>query len=76
MKKLYLLLPALLVLCGCSEKIFPIRGVKKTATEQVATVDQPMQLVPIDMEATVEETPLPDTTATEEVTVERTPIPE
>ena len=76
MKKLYLLLPALLVLCGCSEKIFPIRGVKKTATEQVATVDQPMQLVPIDMEATVEETPLPDTTATEKVTVERTPIPE
>ena len=63
-KTLYLILPALLALCGCSEKIFPTRGVKKTTpTEQVASADQPMQMVPVAQDAPM-------------LVVERTPIPE
>ena len=55
-KTLYLILPALLALCGCSEKIFPTRGVKKTTpTEQVTSADQPMQMVPVAQDAPAEE---------------------
>ena len=34
-----MVLPALFALCGCSEKIFPIRGVSKVNTTQVEGVD-------------------------------------
>ena len=75
-KTLYLILPALLALCGCSEKIFPTRGVKKTTpTEQVASADQPMQMVPVAQDAPVEESAIEEEDAPMLV-VERTPIPE
>ena len=74
-KSLYLILPALLALCGCSEKIFPTRGVKNAATEQVASAGQPMQTVPVDVVADVEYAVSPDT-AELVVEIERTPIPE
>ena len=75
-KTLYLILPALLALCGCSEKIFPTRGVKKTTpTEQVASADQPMQMVPVAQDAPAEEPAIEEEDAPMLV-VERTPIPE
>ena len=75
-KTLYLILPALLALCGCSEKIFPTRGVKKTTpTEQVASADQPMQMVPVAQDAPAEEPAIEEEDAPMFV-VERTPIPE
>ena len=75
-KTLYLILPALLALCGCSEKIFPTRGVKKTTpTEQVTSADQPMQMVPVAQDAPAEEPAIEEEDAPMLV-VERTPIPE
>ena len=75
-KTLYLILPALLALCGCSEKIFPTRGVKKTTpTEQVASADQPMQMVTVAQDAPAEEPAIEEEDAPMLV-VERTPIPE
>ena len=72
-KTLYLILPALLVLCGCSEKIFPTRGVKDTGAAQVTSTDQPMPMVPVaqDVPAGIAEE---DSMAM--MAVERTPIPE
>ena len=75
-KALCLILPALLALCGCSEKIFPTRGVKKTTpTEQVASADQPMQVVPVAQEAPAED-PASEEEEAPLLVVERTPIPE
>ena len=75
-KTLYLMLPALLVLCGCSEKIFPTRGVKKTTpTEQVTSADQPMQMVPVAQDVPAEESAIEEE-ETPMLVVERTPIPE
>ena len=75
-KALYLILPALLALCGCSEKIFPTRGVKKTTpTEQVASADQPMQMVPVTQYAPAE-APASEEEEAPMLVVERTPIPE
>lgn len=73
-KTLYLILPALLVLSGCSEKILPIRGVKKTTvTEQTTSDAQPMPTNPVEETVDVEYAVSIDTA---KLVVERTPIPE
>ena len=73
-KALYLILPALLVLSGCSEKILPIRGVKKTiVTEQTTSDAQPMPTNPVEETVDVEYAVSSDTA---KVVMERTPIPE
>ena len=69
-KTLYVTLSALILLCGCSEKILPIRGVKKTVTPEVVSAETPLlmehdTIVPEAVEA------MP-----EAVTVQRAPIPE
>ena len=75
-KTTYMILSALLVLCGCSEKILPIRGVSRDNTAPVV-ISEPMQLVPIDT-AEVGDTLSQDTApcCDVEVEIERTPIPE
>ena len=73
-KALYLILPALLVLSGCSEKILPIRGVKKTTvTEQTTSDAQSMPTNPVEETVDVEYAVSPDTA---KLVMERTPIPE
>ena len=74
-KTTYMILAALLVLCGCSEKIFPIRGVSKANTAEVVS-DEPMQAVPVVEEMPVEECAVAIDTEEEIVMIERTPIPE
>ena len=70
-----MVLPALFALCGCSEKIFPIRGVSKVNTTQVEGVDS-VQVVTQDTTPIVDEIILEEEVKTEKVVVERTPIPE
>ena len=69
-KTQYLILSALVLLCGCSGKIFPIRGVQKSAAPQ-EVVETPAPVVEVAQDAMVAE-------ATEEAPVEiqRAPIPE
>ena len=68
-KTIYMALMALVVLCGCSEKILPIRGVKKsveTQAPQVENIAVALQDTVVAEAATVGEEPV----------VEREPIPE
>ena len=69
-KTQYLILSALILLCGCSGKIFPIRGVQKSVAPQ-EVVETPASVVEVAQDTMVAE-------ATEEVPVEiqRVPIPE
>ena len=73
-KTTYMILSALLVLCGCSEKILPIRGVSKANAVQVVN-DEPMQTIPIEVDPAGECAVSADTER-QVVEVERTPIPE
>ena len=69
-KNRYLILSALVLLCGCSEKIFPIRGVQKsTATQEI--VETPDPVVEVAQDTIIAE-------AVEETTIEiqHAPIPE
>lgn len=68
-KTVYIALSALVLLCGCSEKILPIRGVKKNGAAEVAQVAPPVA-------ATVQDTLSVTEEAAQELVVERTPIPE
>ena len=68
-KTIYIALSALVLLCGCSEKILPIRGVKKNGAAEVAQVAPPVA-------ATVQDTLSVTEEAAQELVVERTPIPE
>ena len=69
-KNRYLILSALVLLCGCSGKIFPIRGVQKSAAPQ-EVIETPAPVAEVAQDAMVAE-------ATEEAPVEiqRAPIPE
>lgn len=63
-KTLHITLSALLVLCGCSEKILPIRGVKNTPTVQTVGTE------------TVQTVPMPqDATTAQDVDIEETVAP-
>ena len=66
---------ALLVLCGCSEKIFPIRGVGKANTTQVVS-NEPVQTMEIKEEQPVVECAVAADMEEEVVEIGRTPIPE
>ena len=68
-KTLYLILPVLLVLCGCSEKILPIRGVKKTVATQT-------EMVEVQSPITVQDTVVPEVVEEAHIEILRTPIPE
>ena len=64
-----MILSALLVLCGCSEKILPIRGVKKEVPAQVENAEpQPLSVV--------QESIAPEVVEEAPIEIERTPIPE
>lgn len=72
-KNLYIALSALVLLCGCSEKILPIRGVKSTATTQVESIEAPLlmaqdTIVPQDIEDTEEVIAVQHTSIPEEWT--------
>lgn len=67
-KTIYMALMALVVLCGCSEKILPIRGVKKTVETQAPQVEN--------KDAALQETTVLEAVQAEEPIVEREPIPE
>ena len=64
-KTIYMALMALVVLCGCSQKILPVRGVKKASATQAATAA-----------VAAEDTIATAATRAEEPVVEREPIPE
>ena len=64
-KTIYMALMALVVLCGCSQRIHPVRGVKKAAATQEATAA-----------VAAEDTVAAAATVGEEPVVEREPIPE
>ena len=70
-KPLYLILPALIALCGCTEKMFPTRGVKASGAVPVVSAEQPAPVVPVEQDVTAlaEQEP-------EVMMVERDPIPE
>ena len=59
---------ALVVLCGCSEKILPIRGVKKTVETQAPQVENKA--------VALQDTVVAEAVQAEEPVVEREPIPE
>ncbi len=69
-KNRYLILSALVLLCGCSEKIFPIRGVQKSTAPQ-EIVETPDPVVEVAQDTIIAE-------AIEETTIEiqHAPIPE
>lgn len=69
-KNRYLILSALVLLCGCSEKIFPIRGVQKSTAPQ-EIVETPDPVVEVAQDTIIAE-------AVEEPTIEiqHAPIPE
>lgn len=70
-----MILPALLALCGCSEKMFPIRGASKINTTQVEGAE-PVQVVAQDTMPIEEEIIPKEEVKTEKIVVERAPIPE
>lgn len=70
-KTTYIALSALVLLCGCSEKILPIRGVKKAVETQAPQVGN-IAVAPQD---TITEEAV-ETTRAELPAVERQPIPE
>ena len=70
-KTTYIALSALVLLCGCSEKILPIRGVKKAVETQAPQVGN-IAVAPQD---TIAEEAV-ETTRAELPAVERQPIPE
>ena len=69
-KNRYLILSALVLLCGCSEKIFPIRGAQKSTAPQ-EIVETPDPVVEVTQDTIIAE-------AVEETTIEiqHAPIPE
>ena len=69
-KNRYLILSALVLLCGCSEKIFPIRGAQKSTAPQ-EIVETPDPVVEVVQDTIIAE-------AVEETTIEiqHAPIPE
>ena len=67
-KTIYMALMALVVLCGCSEKILPIRGVKKTVETQAPQVENKA--------VALQDTVVAEAVQAEEPVVEREPIPE
>ena len=69
-KNRYLILSALVLLCGCSEKIFPIRGAQKSTAPQ-EIVETPDPVVEVAQDTIIAE-------AVEETTIEiqHAPIPE
>ena len=56
-KTQYLILSAFVLLCGCSGKIFPIRGVQKSDAPQVVAVDS-SQLTTVDAQTSAPEVDL------------------
>ena len=56
-KTQYLILSAFVLLCGCSGKIFPIRGVQKSDAPQVVAVDS-SQLTTVDTQTSAPEVDL------------------
>lgn len=67
-KTTYIALSALVLLCGCSEKILPIRGVKKSVETQAPPVEN--------IAVALQDTVVAEAVQTEEPVVEREPIPE
>ena len=67
-KTTYIALSALVLLCGCSEKILPIRGVKKAVETQAPQVEN--------IAVALQDTVVAEAVQAEEPVVEREPIPE
>ena len=61
-KAIYMTLSALLLLCGCSKRIFPVRGVDNAAlqTASVETAAQDTLVAAAKEEAVVQRTPIPE----------------
>ena len=67
-KMIYTALAAMVLLCGCSQNIFPIRGVKKTVETQAPQVENKT--------VALQDTVVAEAVQAEEPVVERVPIPE
>lgn len=67
-KMIYTALAAMVLLCGCSQNIFPIRGVKKTVETQAPQVENKT--------VALQDTVVTEAVQAEEPVVERVPIPE
>ena len=70
-KTSYIVLSALILLCGCTEKIFPIRGVQKTETPQEIVIQT---TAPSAVEQ--EDTTIAETVEKAPIEIQRMPIPE
>jgi membrane-bound lytic murein transglycosylase D len=70
-KTSYIVLSALILLCGCTEKIFPIRGVQKTETPQEIVIQT---TAPSAVEQ--EDTTITETVEKAPIEIQRMPIPE
>ena len=70
-KTSYIVLSALILLCGCTEKIFPIRGVQKTETPQEIVIQT---TAPSAVEQ--EDTMIAETVEKAPIEIQRMPIPE
>ena len=67
-KMIYTALAAMVLLCGCSQNIFPIRGVKKAVETQAPQVENKA--------VALQDTVVAEAVQAEEPVVEREPIPE
>ena len=67
-KMIYTALAAMVLLCGCSQNIFPIRGVKKAVETQAPQVENKA--------VALQDTVVAEEVQAEEPVVEREPIPE
>ena len=67
-KMIYTALAAMVLLCGCSQNIFPIRGVKKAVETQAPQVENKT--------VALQDTVVAEAVQAEEPVVERVPIPE
>ncbi len=75
-KTIYITLSALTMLCGCSGKTLPIRGVKKTDTPQEVSMKAPSTMAKDTVVTEAVQADAAHREPTENMTIQRAPIPE
>ena len=75
-KTIYITLSALTMLCGCSGKTLPIRGVKKTDTPQEVSMKAPSTMAKDTVATEAVQADAAHREPTENMAIQRAPIPE